>query len=87
MSRRLTDFLVLGPVSLNSRANLLDSPGSTSVTSVIDLEARLNAFIRSALRKSRSGDYPSDVCMELLDKAWRAQKTVWRLRQQNNSEQ
>jgi hypothetical protein len=79
MSRRTIDFPAFGPVFLDARSHLLDAPESNSV---IDLETRLNAFIRSALRKSRSGDYPSDVCMELLDKAWRAQKTVWRLRQQ-----
>ncbi|MGA7937129.1 MAG: hypothetical protein WCA35_26495 [Kovacikia sp.] len=85
MSRKFIEPLVFDSAFVKPQANL---PASAACPdSVIDLETRLNLFIRTALRKSRSGDYPSDICMQLLDRAWKAQKTLWRLRRQNLSAQ
>lgn len=51
-------------------------------STVVDLESELSAFVRWALRKSRSGEYSTDKSMKLLEKAWKAQKALWRLRKQ-----
>ncbi|UBF29039.1 hypothetical protein K9N68_15070 [Kovacikia minuta CCNUW1] len=78
MSRQPANDLVFNPALAESKTNIL-VPASSPVPK-IDLETRLNQFIQTALKKSRSRDYCPYTSMKLLDKAWKAQKTLWRLR-------
>lgn len=48
---------------------------------ISDRELRLQAFIQSAHEMSRSGQYPPELTLSLLDRAWKAQKLLWELRQ------
>jgi hypothetical protein len=45
-----------------------------------DSEIHLDAFIDWALRESRSPQYSPQAALELLDRAWDAQKLLWQLR-------
>ncbi len=51
--------------------------------SVIDLESKLEEFVQGTLQRSRSGHYSLETALEMLDKAWKAQKALWHLRQVN----
>jgi hypothetical protein len=45
-----------------------------------DQEIRLRAFVQFTLRQTRTNCYSPDRAMQLLDRAWEAQKLLWRLR-------
>jgi hypothetical protein len=51
-------------------------------TSVINLEERLTQFVDAALKASYSQKYSPQSRMELLERAWKAQKLLWQLRAQ-----
>jgi hypothetical protein len=73
--------------SLNCELDPIDSQIDLAATTsgsntVISLESELSAYIRWALRKSNSGEYSTHKAMKLLEKAWKAQKALWRLRKQ-----
>ncbi|WP_421655458.1 hypothetical protein [Leptothermofonsia sp. ETS-13] len=79
MSYPSIKFLVseLAPSNLSTAVPLPYSQSS----SVIDLETKLNEFVQSALQKSCSGQYSIETSLGILDKAWKAQKFLWQLRQ------
>ena len=52
-------------------------------SSVIDLEEGLTQFVRWSLKTSVSQHYSPHTSMELLERAWKAQKLLWKLRVQS----
>lgn len=49
-------------------------------------ELYLKAFVKSALQQSQAGKYSIDQNLHLLDRAWEAQKLLWRLRASTQTE-
>jgi len=49
---------------------------------ITNQELRLSEFIKFTLQQARIGRYPSNIAMQLLDRAWEAQKLLWQLRNQ-----
>lgn len=63
------------------------APNSTSCSCLLDTpeqELRLSAFIRFTLQQACINKYSSDAVMQLLDRAWEAQKLLWKLRIQRS---
>jgi hypothetical protein len=54
--------------------------------SVINLEEKLTQFVNASLQASYSPKYSLQSRMELLERAWKAQKLLWQLRVQKASE-
>ncbi|XGV97567.1 MAG: hypothetical protein ACAF41_01170 [Leptolyngbya sp. BL-A-14] len=42
-------------------------------------EIRLRAFIRFSLQKARTSEVSTDLALQLMDRAWEAQKLLWQL--------
>ena len=58
------------------------APGSASRVcslTVPDQEIRLSAFIRYSLQKTRTNQVSTDIALQLLNRAWEAQKLLWEL--------
>lgn len=80
MSYSSVKSLADAPTASLSVPSAMDSaPGAVAV---VDLEVRLGAFVQWVLKKSCSGKYAPDASLKMMDRAWRAQKMLWRLRQQ-----
>ena len=62
-------------------SSTVESDSESYEAFVSDRELRLQAFIQKAHQMSRSGKYPSVMALQLLDRAWEAQKLLWSLRQ------
>jgi hypothetical protein len=56
------------------------------LTSTTALEIYLSAFIRWALRITATGECVGETAIALLEQAWDAQKLLWQLREQQDSE-
>ncbi len=85
MSYSSVEFVVEPPEPTVSTCNCADALTQSEVTypsSVVDFELRLSRFVSWVLQKSCSGQYPPQEALKMLDRAWQAQKMLWRLRQE-----
>jgi hypothetical protein len=76
------------PVSATSAPSQSCSPqpieikGRVAAHAGSDLQIRLSRFIQYCLKQSCSTDCSTDEALQLLDKAWKAQKLLWQIRRQ-----
>jgi hypothetical protein len=59
---------------------LAEAPKTDVSFSNMTVEAELKALIQYALTQSRTGNCSTEAALELLDRAWVAQKMLWQLR-------